>query len=451
MDNEEIVSKAKEEISKESTEEGKLTSDKIDSMAKKSLFKSNYFKAAIIFSFLIVVIMIFGIVKTNSLINTYADVVYPESYVLDTDISALSKDTLHTSLETLIGELGNTKIKITIGDKIFETTYKDMEVTIPYDDFEETILDFGKDKNFFTKLNLIRKPEKKNYQFEFLYNEDKLNSFLSNIGTAVNISPVNSTINISNGNISISESKGGYVLNCEELLTNFKEAIKDISPKNELTLNATLQPVTESIKKDDLALVTNKISTFTTSFPAGPSGINLQLAAKNINNTLIMPGETFSCEKGIGPTTPENGFVLANTYVSGKIVKNYGGGVCQVASTLYNTILRAGIIPIERQNHMMTVAYVPMGLDATLADNAIDLKFKNDYDYPIVINSTSGNGKLTIDFWSNPSVLNDLTYEPKSYQKSSLSADAYLYSYDKNGTMVSEKFLDTSTYQPFSN
>ena len=225
--------------------------------------------------------------------------------------------------------------------------------------------------------------------------------------------------------------------------------MKDISHKVELTLDTTLVPVEESIKKETLQGVQSRISTFTTKYKSGQSSVNLELATRHIDNILLMPGESFSCEQAIGPTTPENGFVLANTYVSGQIVKGYGGGVCQVSSTLYNTMLRGGIIPFERQNHMMPVSYVPMGLDSTLADGFIDLKFKNDYNYPIVINSSASNGSLTIEFWSNDSVLKGLRYEPKSIQKNSLSADAYLYSYDANGTMVSEQFLDTSTYKPF--
>ncbi|MBB6716729.1 VanW family protein [Clostridium gasigenes] len=417
---------------------------------ENSITKFKYWKSAIILSIIIILsIPIFLGIKNNNLIKSFSNTVYPESYVLAKDLSGLTKDTLHTTLETLIGELGNTKIKVNIGKKIFETTYKDIDVTIPYDEFEKKIFDYGKDQSFFTKVNLIKKPVKKDYEFEFSYNEEKFNVFLASIAADVNVAPVNSTINVNGGNISVTESNGGYVLNSDELLANLKLAIKDISPKAELTLDTTLLPVEESIKKETLQGVQNRISTFTTDYKSGESSVNLELATRHIDNILLMPGESFSCEQAIGPTTPENGFVLANTYSGGKVVPGYGGGVCQVSSTLYNTMLRAGIIPFERQNHMMTVSYVPIGLDSTLADGYIDLKFKNDYNYPIVINSTASNGKLTIEFWSNASVLKGLRYEPKSIQKNSLSADAYLYSYDANGTMVSEQFLDTSTYKPF--
>lgn len=393
-------------------------------------------------------ISVFWYTKNNTLIKSFSTTVYPNSFVLDIDVSGLTKEALHSKLESIVNQSGNTKIKINIGEKTFETTYKNIDVSIPYDEFENEILGYGKDKDFFTKLNLIKKPLKKDYEFKFSYNIEKFNEFLATISKDVNVSPINSSINISGGSINILDGTDGYSLNSDELISNLNLSIKDINPKDELVLNTSLIIVEETIKKESLQGVTDKVSTFTTSYKDGPSGYNLQIAANNIDNTLIMPGETFSCESAIGPTTPENGFVLANTYVSGKVVKNYGGGVCQLSSTLYNTILHAGIIPSERLNHMMPVSYIPMGLDSTLADGLIDLKFKNDFEYPIVINSAAINGNLTVEFWSNPSVLKGLTYDAKSIPTSNLSADTYLYSYDANGNMVSETFLNTSTYEP---
>ena len=98
---------------------------------------------------------------------------------------------------------------------------------------------------------------------------------------------------------------------------------------------------------------------------------------------------------------------------------------------------------------MMKVSYVPIGLDATLADNLIDLKFTNEFDYPIVINSYTSNNHLTIEFWSKEGVKEGISYEPVSIPLSDLSADAYLYGYDSNGNVVVNQYLDRSVYDPF--
>ncbi|MGL5353236.1 MAG: VanW family protein [Clostridium sp.] len=448
--NETQVNKSVEEVNAVNVTSDNVASAKTTSTKpkKNSFLKSKYFKiASVIFAIIISIIIFLG-VKSSNLITKFENSVYPESYVLGTDISGLTKEELHSTLENMIGEIGNTKIKVNIGEKTFENSYKDIDVTIPYDEFENEILAYGKDKSFFEKLDLLRKPEKKDYEFAFSYNEDKFNEFLAVVSQQVNVAPVNATIDISGGSVRTTGSSVGYKLNSEELLASLKEAMKDISHKEEIVFDSTLLVVNEAISQAELQTVKSKVSTFTTTYPQGPSGTNLEIAAKNIDNTLLMPGESFSCETAIGPTTPENNFVMANTYVGGKVVKNYGGGVCQVSSTLYNTMLKAGIIPYERLNHMMPVSYVPIGLDATLADGAIDLRFKNEFDFPIVINSFAGNGSLTIEFWSDLSVLKGYTYEPKSVKINSLSADAFLVTKDANGNVVSEQFLDRSTYQP---
>lgn len=451
-DNQELASPLAEDMlpTQEITKEPSSTKDNLDKPKKSLDFitKFKYWKIAIIIFIILVSLITFFGIKSNNLIKSFSNAVYPQSYVLGKDVSGLTNEDLHSTLETMIGEINNTKIKINIGEETFETTYRDIDVTIPYDEFEKEILAYGKDQSFFDKLNLIKEPVKKDYEFKFVYSEEKFTTFLDTISESVNVSPIDSTIDVSGGSISVSESMTGAKLNSEELIASLKVAMEDITPKDELVLTSALVPVEEAISSDELYAVTDKVSTFSTSYPAGPSGYNLEIAAGNIDNILLMPGESFSCEEAIGPTTPENGFVLANTYVSGQVVKNYGGGVCQLSSTLYNTILKTGIIPYERQNHMMPVGYVPMGLDSTLADGVIDLRFTNEFDHPIVINSYAGGGNLTVEFWSNSSVLNGLTYEPKSYKTSNLSADAYLNTYDANGNLVSEQFLDTSTYSP---
>ena len=282
----------------------------------------------------------------------------------------------------------------------------------------------------------------------YIFLDEKLTSFVSSISTAVDVSPTTASIDISGGSINISNESTGLKLNSTDLIDKIKSQIKDMKAPNVVSVTGNVDVVEANIKASALINVNNKISSFSTSYPAGPSGTNLQLAARNIDNIIVMPGETFSTEKAIGPTTIENGFVAANTYVDGQVVPGVGGGVCQVASTLYNTMLRAGIIPSERLNHMMKVSYVPIGLDATLADNLIDLKFVNDFEYPVVVNTYAGNGNLTIEFWSNETVKGGITYEPVSVPLGPLSADAYLYGYDANGELVVNQYLERITYQP---
>jgi len=422
----------------------------VENNIKNNFFASKAFKITLAVLLILVIGIGYWFFINSKLINSYSNKVYPGAYILSKDLSGLNPEDLHNTLVSLVSDISNKEVSVTANNQNFNISYKDLDANINYNELEEKILNFGKNENFFNKLKLIKKPTNREYEFEVLFNDEKLTSFVSNISSAVDVSPTNASINISGG-ISISNDSTGLKLNASELLDNIKSKIKDMKAPNIVEVTGNVNVVEANITASTLSTVNTKLSTFTTHYSAGPSGTNLQLAAKNIDNNIIMPGETYSTEKGIGPTTIENGFVAANTYVGGQVVPGVGGGVCQVASTLYNTMLRAGIIPTERLNHMMKVSYVPIGLDATLADNLIDLRFVNNFDYPIVINSYAANGNLTIEFWSNDTVKGDIRYEPVSVPLSSLSADAYLYGYNSNGELVVNNYLGRSTYQPLPN
>lgn len=417
---------------------------------RSTIFKSKGFKITLIALLILFIGIGYWLFKNINLINSYSDKVYPGAYILSKDLSGLNTEELHNTLVSLVNDISNKEISVTANNQKFNISYKDLEANINYDQLEEKILNFGKNEEFFNKINLIKKPTNREYEFEVLFNEENLINFVSNISNAVDVSPTNASINI-DGGINITNDTTGLKLNSSELIDAIKNQIKDMKAPNTVEVTGNVDVVEANIKASALATVNNKLSSFTTKYTVGPSGTNLQLAAKNIDNSIIMPGETFSTEKAIGPTTIANGFVEANTYVAGEVVPGVGGGVCQVASTLYNTMLRAGIIPTERLNHMMKVSYVPIGLDATLADNLIDLKFVNDFDFPVVINSYASNGTLTIEFWSNDSVKDGIRYEPVSVPLGPLSADTYLYGYNSNGELVVNKYLDRSTYQPLPN
>lgn len=121
---------------------------------------------------------------------------------------------------------------------------------------------------------------------------------------------------------------------------------------------------------------------------------NIEHAADLLNGTVIGPGEIFSCSGTIGPVTEENGYKPAGTYVGGKVQEGIGGGVCQVSSTLYNAALLAGLTVVERSPHSMIVSYVEPGRDAAIAGDYKDLKLRNDFQHPVVIEASAKDGTI---------------------------------------------------------
>lgn len=114
---------------------------------------------------------------------------------------------------------------------------------------------------------------------------------------------------------------------------------------------------------------------------------NLEITSKKLNGTVVKPNETFSFTKTIGPSTAAKGYEEADIYDSnGNKIKGYGGGNCQVSSTLYNAVQKVSSLEVvERHEHSNTVPYVKEGHDAAVAYGSVDFKFKNTNNFSIKI------------------------------------------------------------------
>ena len=154
-----------------------------------------------------------------------------------------------------------------------------------------------------------------------------------------------------------------------------------------------IQDITKDIYKDRLA-------TYTSSYVNSDSNraSNVVLGAKMLNGTIIMPGETFSFNKVMGDCgLSSRGFKPAAVFKGGKVVQEVGGGICQISSTLYVSVLYANLQIVSRSNHALPVGYVPVSLDATVYYPYLDFKFKNTREYPIkIVATTTSSRKLTI-------------------------------------------------------
>ena len=135
--------------------------------------------------------------------------------------------------------------------------------------------------------------------------------------------------------------------------------------------------------KKELSAIKDVLGTYTTSYAGSASGrcANVENGASLINGTVLYPGESFSVYSKVAPFTAANGYHLAGSYSNGQTVQTYGGGICQVSTTLYNAVLRAELNVTERLNHSMTVHYVPLSADAAISGTDKDLKFTNNLDH----------------------------------------------------------------------
>jgi len=124
---------------------------------------------------------------------------------------------------------------------------------------------------------------------------------------------------------------------------------------------------------------------------------NIELAIKKINGIIVKKGEIFSFNDTVGAMGEKEGFKEAIGFdTNGKKIKMFGGGMCQISSTIYNAALISNLEIVERHPHSRRVYYVPKDKDATVYYGSLDLKFKNNTDNDIKIIATSTNSNVTI-------------------------------------------------------
>jgi hypothetical protein len=146
--------------------------------------------------------------------------------------------------------------------------------------------------------------------------------------------------------------------------------------------------IRQAITAQDLAGIDGRIAYFVTHFDPYNRGrtMTVRKAITMVNHTVIAPGQTFSLNKTVGPRDPAHGFTgKSDVFIDGHMAIQNGGGMCQVATTLFNAAMLADLKITERHAHMRTVPYAPPGSDATVYYGEKDLKFTNDTGAPVYI------------------------------------------------------------------
>lgn len=159
-------------------------------------------------------------------------------------------------------------------------------------------------------------------------------------------------------------------------------------------------PPTVIIKEQPAPTHTNKvISTFSTRLLDTHKNriYNLKLASSKINNYIVYPGTTFSFNKVVGKRDPAHGYKKARILIDGEKDEDIGGGICQLSSTLYNSVKKLNFIIVERHTHSGDVHYIPLGYDAAVNYSSMDFKFINIKSYPIKLTVSLKEGYLTVN------------------------------------------------------
>ncbi len=249
--------------------------------------------------------------------------------------------------------------------------------------------------------------------------------------------PVNATLNPVNG-YQIVDSINGLDFDKEAARKILEEAREGSHVSIDLTY--TEPDITTQDMKNHL--FTDKLATWTTAV-GGTAGriINIQLAASKCNGAILCNGDEFSFNDTVGEQTAETGFQKANATQGEKVIQAYGGGICQVSTTLFIAALYAGMDIPERWCHTYVSSYAEPGMDAAVAWGDLDLRISNNKDYPVKLEVTFENGNLTATVWGTKTEVTPTEIETKVLDSSSDSLEIQtcrkIYSADRENAVIS--------------
>ncbi|KAA0547049.1 hypothetical protein FZW96_13785 [Bacillus sp. BGMRC 2118] len=234
-----------------------------------------------------------------------------------------------------------------------------------------------------------------------IMNENMLEQLITKLEQQINEAPLNAYINERNELIS---GRPGYQLDRDTFTQKLYTYFLHHHPLELEIPTKTVHPRVSSELLADIHV--KQIGSYVTYYNTNKSqrATNIFLAAEAINNHVVFQGEVFSFNEVVGKRTTEKGYLPAPIIIKGELYDGVGGGICQVSSTLFNAVDKAGVKIVQRYSHSRRVPYVPPGRDATVSWYGPDFTFKNVYNQPILIRASAKHGRLVITIYSSDAI-----------------------------------------------
>ncbi|MDP7421782.1 MAG: VanW family protein [bacterium] len=218
-----------------------------------------------------------------------------------------------------------------------------------------------------------------------------------------------SLFSFDDGSMKIHRGKPGLTINRKKTINVIKQSFQNdpFVYQKEVDIVFAQLPVNPDFGTfQEKSGLTVELATFSTEYDESKASrkVNLTLASEAIDGWIIAPGEEFSFNEAVGPRTVKRGFKAASSIIGGKLIADIGGGICQVTTTLYNSVLLANLEIIKRYPHSMYFidsAYVPQGRDAAVVWGHKDFVIRNTLDQSVLISSRLKDGQQTVTLYGS--------------------------------------------------
>lgn len=335
--------------------------------------------------------------KSND--NRISEGIYIESIY----IGGMTAEEAEEALTSYIEELNETEFNLVAGDKQLTFKASEMGFEVTNENLVDEAMAVGKTGSLLKRYKDLTDLEHGDLVLELDVKVDTevITALLNDNIEKIDTKAVNNGLIRENGTFTYVAGTTGIAVNVDESVALIDEYISTEWERESVTLELSAEITEPKGSEEELAKVQDLLGSYNTNFSTSVASriTNIDVATGRINGTVLYPGEEFSVNETILPRDASHGYAIAASYESGQTVQSYGGGVCQVSTTLYNAVILAELEISERSSHSMTVAYVPISMDAAIAGDYMDFKFVNNTDSPIYIEGYTKNKNLYFNIY----------------------------------------------------
>ena len=320
------------------------------------------------------------------------------------DVSGL---TYHEALEALGGDeyIGQANVEFSSEYGNFKATLSELGLTDNTEEIVKEALQYGNSGNVLKRYKDIKQldSEPLSFDIERGVDEDLVDDVIfSNIGSVLDGLNEYSLEKHEDGSVNVKvegQTVGVDVAATKALIEDYISSPDYIG--GTVPIDVVMTDSSDNQTMQQVARVKDLLGTYTTNYGSSSASrkTNVQRAASLVNGHLLFPGEMISVYNTIAPIEVSNGYEMAHAYVGTEVVDSAGGGVCQVATTLYNAAIIAEIEIVQRDCHSLRVSYVPISADAAIAGGVLDLKLRNNLDAPIYIEALYDGANLSFNIY----------------------------------------------------
>ena len=320
------------------------------------------------------------------------------------DVGGMTEEEARTAIEQKAQEMGQTPVTAMMGDNPVQTTLAELGYSWTNTDIVSKCMNLATAGNIVERYKEQKDIEQapKQYAMNFSVDDSKVREFVQGC-SAYNSDPVEGSIQMGSDGIPYVEGgTDGLTLNVDQSVTAVENAISGWTG-GDITVDLTVDRQSPDVSADALSQVKDVLGTATTDYSASTAAraVNVENGCRLISGSLVWPGDEFSVTRAVTPFSAENGYEQAPSYEENRVVDSYGGGICQVSTTLYNAVLKAELDVTARSNHTMIVNYVDPSKDAAIAEGIMDMAFVNNTDAPIYIYGYCYGGTITFTIFGH--------------------------------------------------